>query len=267
MLPKSLLTLLLCLLTLSFSYSQNIDYQEFGIDREEKKIYIPYTIKESLKYQNIYGIEVYYSQDKGETYKGPLQKVSGDVGKNITPGEKLIVWNYFEEDSTFNGQDVIFKLLVNYKPDPSFLGGPEKALYSVALSGWGDTKVWQKPRFWYLNTIATYGLIGSGLYLRYQSNQTREKYLQSGSSNEAQELFDKSNRQRIIGSSLLIGGVAVWLSDITRVVIKGIKNKREARKLRQSETEQIEKEKNNTSIRLKVEPFQSQMNVGLIIQF
>jgi hypothetical protein len=251
----------------SYSVAQNIDYQDFGIDREDKKIFIPYTIKESLRYHNLYGIALYYSQDKGNTYKGPLQKVSGDVGKNITPGEKLIVWSYFEEDSTFNGQDVIFKLLVTYRPDPNYLGGPEKALYSVAVPGWGDTKVWQKPRFWYLNTIAAYGLIGSGLYMRHKSNQTKEEYLRSGTANEAQALFDKSNRQRVIGSSLLLGGVVVWLSDITRVVIKGIKNKREARKIRQNETEEIEKEKNNTSLRLKIEPFQSQMKVGVIIQF
>lgn len=265
MAQKYYLLFLFCIGLITFSPAQNVDYQDFGIDREEKKIFIPYTIKDSPKYHNLYGIALYYSQDKGRSYKGPLQKVSGDVGKDITPGEKLIVWEYFEEDSTFNGQDVIFKLLVTYKADPNFLGGPEKALYSLAVPGWGDTKVWQKPKFWYLNTIATYGLIGSGLYMRNKSNQTKDEYLQSNSANQAQDLFDKSNRQKGIGSSLILAGAAVWLTDIARVVIKGFKNRKDAMKLHEKDGNVPEK--TNTSLKLKIEPFQSQMKVGVIIQF
>lgn len=245
--------------------SQNIDYQELEIDREAKQIYVFYTIKESPKIHNLYGIQLYYSQDKGKNYIGPLQKVSGAVGKDVTPGEKLIIWDYHDEDSTFNGQDVIFKLSVSYRPDPNFLGGPENALYSLAVPGWGDTKVWQKPKFWYLNTIATYGLIGTGVYYRIKSNQTKNEYLNSNSTEEAQDLFDKSNKQKITGSSLILAGAAVWLSDITRVFLKGLKNKKDVMKLR--EKERIEPTKETIGFRWIMDKYQDQITAGFVIEF
>jgi hypothetical protein len=243
-------------------YAQKVDYQDIGIDKQEKKIYIPYTIKDSPKYNNLYGIELYYTQDKGKSYIGPLQQVTGDVGKNIEPGEKLIVWDYHTEDPTFNGQDTQFKLQVTYRPNPNFLGGPANALYSVVVPGWGDTKVWQKPKYWYVNTIAAWGLIGGGLYMRSKSNQTKEEYLESSTANQAQDLFKKSNNQKVIGSSLILAGVAVWVTDITRVALKGFKNRKEVKKLKEEQNQQPK-----TTWQFQLDQIQQQTTVGIILKF
>ncbi len=211
--------------------AQKIRIDEAYADREAKKIYIPYEIKESSKYQNLYKIAISYTQDKGKTYKGPLEKVTGDVGLDVEPGEKLIIWDYAEEDSTFNGENVVFKLAIVSKLDPRYLGGPENALYSLLLPGLGNTKVRPPAKKWYLSTVGVFSLIGTGIYVRAKSNQTLDEYRQSTSIADAQELFDKSNNQKTASGILFVTAGAVWLTDIIQVAIKGFKNKKAAQKM------------------------------------
>jgi hypothetical protein len=231
---KSLYTYLLFILFLALpltSIAQRIKINDAHANREEKKIFIPYEIEESSKYHNLYKIALYYTQDKGKTYQGPLQKVTGDIGKEVTPGDKLIVWEYAEEDSTFNGEGVMFKLAITSRLDPRYLGGPENALYSLLLPGLGNTKVRPPAKKWYLVSAGVFSLIGGGVYMGVKSNQTLDLYRESTTTQEAQDLFDKANNQKTVSGSLFVAAGAIWLTDIIQVAIKGFKNKKAAREL------------------------------------
>lgn len=55
-------------------------------------------------------ISVYYREKDGEEFKGPLLKVYGDVGDNIIPGTKKIIWNVLMEQDFLVGNNIIFRL-------------------------------------------------------------------------------------------------------------------------------------------------------------
>jgi len=59
-------------------------------------------------------IVLYYSDDKAVTWKGPLQKVSGDIGVNQTSGRnKKIIWDAAGELGTIEGI-LQFKIVATY---------------------------------------------------------------------------------------------------------------------------------------------------------
>ncbi len=265
---KTLLYLLTIISTLilcsSAILAQRIKIDEAYADRENKKIYIPYEIKESTKYHNLFNVSISYTQDKGKTYSKPLTQLTGDIGKDITPGEKMIVWSYAEEDSTFNGQNVVFKLSVISRLDPRYLGGPENALYSLLLPGLGNTKVRPPAKFWYLPTVGVATLVGGGFYMRAKSNQTLEEYRESSTINQAQDLFNKSNNQKVLSGSLFVAAGALWLGDIIQVAIKGFKNRKEAKTL---EPLPETPKKNKPEIGLHIDQFQQTPLWGLSLKF
>lgn len=55
-------------------------------------------------------VDLYLSQNGGKSWVGPLQKVSGDVGKNIARGEKEIRWIVLEELVELVGNSIQFKV-------------------------------------------------------------------------------------------------------------------------------------------------------------
>ena len=56
-------------------------------------------------------IELWYSTDGGKIYKGPLKKVSGDVGRNVRSGNNSIVWDVLEEVESLVGTGIVFKVV------------------------------------------------------------------------------------------------------------------------------------------------------------
>jgi formylglycine-generating enzyme required for sulfatase activity len=55
-------------------------------------------------------VSLLLSQDNGATWGSPLKNVSGDVGKNISAGEKKITWKVLEEQESFVGENIKFKV-------------------------------------------------------------------------------------------------------------------------------------------------------------
>lgn len=230
-----LLVIILFLLSSSSLLAQRIIYGEPTINKGDKEIKIPYTIEEEAKdkWRYVYDVNLLFTQEDSETpiFLGPLVSVTGDVGLNILSGEREITWGYLENYSTFDGERVRFKLDVTYRPNPLYLKGPEGALYSLILPGWGQTKVKPKARYWYATTIGTYALLGAGIGLRSSSNKNFDRYLASTTLEDTQTFFDRSNRQRRLSSTLLIAGASLWASDIIRVFLRGLKNKKEQKRL------------------------------------
>ena len=55
-------------------------------------------------------IALYVSTNGGTNWQGPLKKVSGDIGANVSSGSKAITWNVLEEFEELSGENIVFKV-------------------------------------------------------------------------------------------------------------------------------------------------------------
>jgi formylglycine-generating enzyme required for sulfatase activity len=95
-------------------------------------------------------VNLLLSQDNGATWSAPLKIVSGDVGKNISAGEKQITWKVLEEQESLIGDKMKFKVVINgrknFEPEMILVEGGtfkmgynygktnEKPVHTVTLS-------------------------------------------------------------------------------------------------------------------------------------
>jgi uncharacterized protein (TIGR02145 family) len=74
--------------------------------QEQSTIIVSYDLETKLPCK----IDLYVSTNGGTTWKGPLEKVTGDVGVNVRSGSKNITWNVLEEFEELRGNDVRFQV-------------------------------------------------------------------------------------------------------------------------------------------------------------
>lgn len=214
--------------------AQEVNLKAVQVDRQRKRIVIPYSLRDRGEQINQYSIKVFYSQDAGKTYQGPLKYIQGHVGDNILAGEnKTIIWHFLKENPNFYGTNVRFKLWATYKPSVLNLGGSEQALYSLMIPGLGNkrTRFLKKRWHWLYVTIPTYALIGTSILFRQKSDNTYDRYLQATNSGQANRLFFQANSQNRVSFSTGIAGLSLWMLDIVQVFIKGVKNQKRKRNL------------------------------------
>ena len=87
---------------LNFAEAQRVSWVKMS--QEGKNVVVEYVLEANAPQE----ILLYLSQDGGKTYSRPLEKVSGDVGKGVTSGQKRIVWNVLEEVPGLVGDNVVF---------------------------------------------------------------------------------------------------------------------------------------------------------------
>jgi formylglycine-generating enzyme required for sulfatase activity len=73
------------------------------LSQEGKTMVIEYLLQAEAPQE----ILLYFSTDGGKTFSEPLQKVSGDVGKGVSSGQKRIVWNVLEEVPELVGDNIV----------------------------------------------------------------------------------------------------------------------------------------------------------------
>ncbi len=104
---------------------ENVHFEQVG-----KQIIIHYDLT-SAQTGRTYDVQVFYSSDDGKTFSGPMQKITGAVGKNINSGiNKQITWDVIEERGELVGE-VLFEvqvksiintlLVTDYNKDPNLL--------------------------------------------------------------------------------------------------------------------------------------------------
>lgn len=69
-----------------------------------KNIHVSYDLDEESD------ILIYVSTNGGKTFSEPLKQVSGDVGENISPGHKTIVWDVLAEQEKLEGDEIVFQV-------------------------------------------------------------------------------------------------------------------------------------------------------------
>ena len=84
-------------------FSQNVTNTDCR--QEGNRIVVTYSLDKPSD------IELWYSTDGGRNYKGPLKKVSGDVGRNVRSGNNSIVWDVLEEVESLVGSGILFKVV------------------------------------------------------------------------------------------------------------------------------------------------------------
>ena len=67
----------------------------------------------TLEAKKTSSVSLYISQDGANTWQGPLKKVSGDEGIEISPGNNMIVWNVLEEVNELVGDRIQFQVRVD----------------------------------------------------------------------------------------------------------------------------------------------------------
>jgi len=72
-------------------------------------------------------VSLFVSLNEGKTWVGPLVHVSGDVGKNVSAGNRSIRWQVLEEQSQLVGSNILFKVTASGKnvlePEMVFVQG------------------------------------------------------------------------------------------------------------------------------------------------
>jgi len=98
-----ILSLLLVHVSIVAQEISNIFFEKSG-----NKLNVFYDLKASSS--NTYTVQLYISTNHGQTWSGPLKKVTGDVGENQTFGNsKKIVWDVLNEIGDLTG-DIKFKV-------------------------------------------------------------------------------------------------------------------------------------------------------------
>ena len=99
---KLLLATLFVLLVFDISAQQvtNASFTQKG-----KQVEITYTLDRKAD------IEVFVSTDGGKTYGNALRAVKGDVGAEVAPGSKRLIWSPLEEGDGIVSDNVVFKIV------------------------------------------------------------------------------------------------------------------------------------------------------------
>jgi hypothetical protein len=219
------------------TWAQSIDNIRAEYDEKNGIILIKYNLSWTENKNDRFKVRAYYSQDQGKNYL-PINEVSGrknDLGDGIVAGDgKEIHWDYFVDDPDFDGKNVKFKIEAQW--DKSFevrrlekLTGPEAALNSLIIPGWGNHKVTGEKGYAWL-TYTAYGLVGAGTVFAITARNTHQKYLQANTPDEI-NLLNQANQQGKLALGLLAGGASIWLGNAIWVAIRGSKNKRKLQKL------------------------------------
>ncbi len=228
-LQNQFLSTALLILTISTHvFSQKMQIIDAVLDEPNNTIEITYNLKSDNQSKN-YRVQLYYSNDGGKTFKGPVERVSGDVGAQVSVGDqKKIYWNYFYEDEEFTGENLVFNIRATAISTlaSNRLMGPKAALYSIVIPGLGDYKARNGNSYW-LITAGTWGLLGSGLIARSGARKSYDDYLNATDVSSANKSYtDAENKFKAFRTMNTIA-IAIWATDIVSVFIKGKKNERE----------------------------------------
>ncbi|TAF63598.1 MAG: hypothetical protein EAZ55_13495 [Cytophagales bacterium] len=227
---KTKLTILLIVLissSLSTLYAQKlrVNFNSAELNPANNTIQIVYDLKGFKK--RYYNTHLYYSNNNGNSFKGPLRAVIGEIGDSLKAGEfKKVQWEFMKDNPYFDGKNITFRVEAIEVPKVA-TGGPKNALYSLMVPGWGDYKVRNGYNYKWI-TIGTYTLLGAGIFFQTKSLLAYQEYLdrKPNSIDDHNRLFNTANTDTKIAAAFFITAGACWLADIIGVYWKGKQNQK-----------------------------------------
>jgi len=156
-----------------------------------------------------FDVSLFYTTDNGNTWKGPLKNVIGDVGKEITRGNnKHIKWNITSENTITSGY-MQFKV----EAEPIFIKEEIKPFeqekitqVNKTLTRRERTKYRGRKTWSFLFTIISAGV---GVYTYTESNSLYDEYQNSYSSDDANSQHSKVEKyDKIYPVAFLVAGLS-----------------------------------------------------------
>lgn len=209
------------------------------LNQADTTISIKYSLKAARN--RYYSTKLFYSNNNGNSFKGPLRSVIGDLGDSIKPSSnKSIAWSFRKDNPYFDGQNISFKIEVLEVPKEA-TGGPENALRSLLVPGLGDGKVRNGYNYSWISVL-TYSLLGTGTIFYFDSEKKYKDHqdLVANTEQEHRNIYENAKNSQNLSRGFLIAGVSVWAADVIGVYFKGLKNKRRIQ--RAKEEAEAEKE-------------------------
>jgi uncharacterized protein (TIGR02145 family) len=185
-------------------------------------------------------IALYVSTNGGTTWQGPLKKVSGDIGANISSGNKSITWNVLEEFEELKGTNIMFQIrAVDTSFETVIIGNQEWTKKNLDVSTYSDgTPIpevtdptqWDKlttGAWCYYNNDPKNGPVYGKLYNWYavagiydaDNPALRKKLVPTGwhipSDSEWTELIDFLGGESVAGDKMKSTGTSLWISPET----------------------------------------------------
>lgn len=222
---------------LPFQHRIEVDILSTKLDKKDTTIVIQYNLKGSSK--RLYDARLYYSNNGGNSFKGPLRAIQGDIGDSTRAGKnKRIAWSFIRDNPYFDGQRTMFKIEATEIPKIA-TGGPSNALKSLLIPGLGDSEVRNGYNYGWI-TALTYGCIGTGIAMEIRSQNKYDDYQSriAISPESHQNLLNQARSSRNLSRGFLIAGGVIWLADIIGVYGRGLKNRRRINREKQKASEE-----------------------------
>jgi hypothetical protein len=227
----------------SFKNKLKVEVKDVNLNTADTTIVIQYDLK---GFRNrLYNTRLFYSNNRGNSFKGPLRSIKGDIGDSVKVGSnKEIRWTFRKDNPYFDGKDIMFKVEATEIPKVA-MGGPENALRSILMPGLGDTKVRNGYNYGYI-AGATYACLGTGALLYLRSVKKYDDYQNriANSETEHNNIYNQARRSRTAATAFFIAGGAIWVGDVIGVYFRGLQNKRRL----QREKEKAEQENTSSSL-------------------
>ncbi|WP_027000164.1 hypothetical protein [Eisenibacter elegans] len=192
---------------------------------EDNIIRIRYDLHGSKR--RAYITRLYYSNNNGNSFKGPLRALEGDTGDSTFVGSgKEVRWAFLKDNPYFNGENISFRIEATEIPKEA-KGTEINALWSLLIPGLGDAAVRNGYNYAGIG-VATYGLLGAGLGTKLIARQRYRNYTDRvpNTEEEHRRLFRQANSLDRTGNALLIASAAIWLGDVVGVYLKGRQNRK-----------------------------------------
>ncbi len=187
MVIKYLYGCLFLLFGVTISYSQKIT--NVSNRQEQSTIIVSYDLETKFPCK----IELYVSTNGGTTWQGPLKKVSGDIGANVSSGNKSITWNVLEEFEQLRGDNIVFKVSANtsiINNTSSILNQKGSKSLLIVYGSENYYKLKKNKKIW-LGLAIGFGAIGTTSY--FLSKNYYNQY--QSATTDAENLYNKGQFQ------------------------------------------------------------------------
>lgn len=208
-----------------YSRPLKVKFLSADLDTATNTIKIKYDLKGPKN--RFYNLRLLYSNNRGNSFKGPLRSLKGKFGDSIRVGKnKEVAWEFLKDNPYFNGKNIMFRIEAEEVPKIA-KGGPKSALWSLLLPGLGDLKVRNGYHYEWI-PVTTFALLGTGVFFYLKANRELKDYNARipNTLSDHQNLFNNAQTSSTLAYSFFIAGGVVWLADIAGVYLRGLKNKR-----------------------------------------
>jgi hypothetical protein len=200
--------------------------------RKDTTMEISYYIQAGKKLKNfahLYNVELYYSKDGGQTFRGPMKAVKGDVGMGVKAtlekNLKIITWKPLEDDDDFDGQNIVLEVRPTmYIPaNAKHNKGPQFGALNIIMPGLGDYFV-RPGSGRALLPIFLGALIGGGVYANKMAKDSYNKYLTATDISPMNTAYDEAKIYDMVSKGMVYTAIGIWGIDVITAVIKGFRN-------------------------------------------